>query len=198
MLKKVLLTVAALGITTSPVLAGSPYISGNVGYNLSSDDEMTADDLGSVNLATDGGFAFTLAAGYAFTEELPNTRVELELKYAKNDIDTIEYEGMEVEYDDDRSSLAFMANAYYDFNLDSAITPFVMAGMGAVKTEIDDYDDTEFAWQIGVGASYAASERMNIDLQYRYVSTSDSGFEDVAEIEWGDQHQFLAGLRYSF
>jgi opacity protein-like surface antigen len=38
------------------------------------------------------------------------------------------------------------------------------------------YDDTTFAWQMGVGLGYDITENVLVDLGYRYLGASDFTF----------------------
>ena len=52
------------------------------------------------------------------------------------------------------------------------------------------------AYQLALGGSFAASESLNIDLQYRFFGTADPDFEGL-EAEYST-HNFMVGLRHAF
>ncbi len=99
-------------------------------------------------------------------------------------------------------------NGYYDFVNESAFTRFISAGLGCAKVEVNDFnipgsglpsendDDTVFAYQIGADVAYAVSEKVSLDVKYRYFATSDPDF-DGTEVEYSS-HNIYAGIRVNF
>jgi opacity protein-like surface antigen len=94
----------------------------------------------------------------------------------------------------------FGLNAYYDFNIDSKIVPYIGTGFGAAR--IKSKSDTlglanetidgqsvanQFFWNIGAGASYALTDKIVLDVSYRY--------SDLGNVS-GDRVQTLSGKRY--
>ncbi|MCI3181449.1 hypothetical protein C5708_14435, partial [Caulobacter sp. CCUG 60055] len=128
-------------------------------------------------------------------------------------------------------SWTLMANAIYDILPDSPINPFVGAGLGVNHATIDalgqfsnvgavtaanpaiqnltvDKSDTAFAWQLIGGLAWKATDRLNVDLTYRYLGGSDLSWSTAGSVatglqpgkfqgEYRDQSVTL-GLRYSF
>lgn len=115
------------------------------------------------------------------------------------------------------------ANAYLDFHNSSAFTPYVGAGAGmgfinnsfkgtATEGGVSDEHfsknkmNTVFAWNVGVGCSYAFTENISADLAYRFVGL---GYNEVsATSKYGDEkfkigstpymNEFSLGLRFTF
>jgi opacity protein-like surface antigen len=57
-------------------------------------------------------------------------------------------------------------------------------------------NDSVFAYQVGLGAGYAVTEKVTIDVKYRYFATEDPGFEAT---ELGvTSYNFLFGVRLIF
>lgn len=191
------------------------YVGGNLGMAIPSDADVTESEPGTsaetYNLESDLGLALGAAVGYAFE----NIRVEGELAWQKNDFDKINMWGRDLELEGDISSLAFLLNGYYDFKNSSAFTPFVTAGIGMARIDIDDMalsgwggpaqstHDTVFAFQLGFGVSYAVSDRISLDVKYRYFRTQDPEFEGDAsdpgtsEAEYSS-HNIYVGIRIFF
>lgn len=80
----------------------------------------------------------------------------------------------------DVSSQRLMLNAYRDLTLAQGWTVYGSAGAGLARVtsggwqgnESRRYDSatrTGMAWSLGAGVSYAASDRLTVDLGYRYV-----------------------------
>jgi outer membrane protein OmpA-like peptidoglycan-associated protein len=126
-----------------------------------------------------------------------------------------------------------MLNAIYDLNFSffQRLVPFVGVGAGATRIQMDalgqfsnvgtvsatnpaiqnlviDDEDVAFAYQALAGLTFNATERLSIDLTYRYMGTSDVEFSSsgsatgglqpgIFEGEYRDQSLTL-GLRYAF
>ena len=180
-----------LGVTTGNSMAAEgAYVSGNLGLAIATDSDAT-DSSGTGTFESDKGLAFGVAVGY----DLGNTRIEGEIAYQKNDLDKISIPGFgSAAIEGDTSSTALLLNGYYDFKNESALTPFISAGLGFAKVEVSaitvpgvgpittSSDDTVFAYQIGAGVGYAVSEKISLDVKYRYFATSDPDF-DGTEVE---------------
>lgn len=112
---------------------------------------------------------------------------------------------------------SLMANAFYDINTDSAITPYFGLGLGLAylntdySTSISNGDSASatssttnwnMAWNVGLGAAYHLNENMALDFGYRYVDlgTAESGnismlnFNGSSEMDY-KAHEFSVGLR---
>ena len=94
-----------------------------------------------------------------------------------------------------------MGNAYYDFSTEGSFSPYIGAGLGYANVEADlddfgDEDDNVFAYQFILGGSFASSETLSVDLQYRYFATDDPEFDGL-EAEYST-HNLMIGLRQSF
>lgn len=116
---------------------------------------------------------------------------------------------------------SLMFNAYYDIDTGTKFTPYVGAGLGAVRLKTESkvayhHDDTtlsygksknNFAWQLGTGVSYAATDNVVIDCGYRYVDYGSYVFSDRYDPREGDtskekleskSHELYFGVRYFF
>ena len=154
-----------------------PYISGAVGIGFAS----LEDDFGDLDL--DSGLVLNGAVGYNFG----SARLEAAVGYQSHDLS--DYDGEDV------SLLTVMANAYYDFDTDSSVRPYIMAGAGVANAETswDDDDESVFAWQVGAGLGFEIADNTTLDLGYRYLKPSE--FDNDVEAE---SHNVMLGLRYQF
>jgi opacity protein-like surface antigen len=182
------------------------YVSGNLGFAMASDSDLTDSTVPGITVNTefDTGLAFGAALGYNFSR----FRVEGEISYQKNDVDKIGAQGVFLDATGDARALSFLINGYYDFKNRSAFTPYISAGLGFAQVEFNDLDisglgfsgssdeDTVFAYQIGIGVGYAVTEKVTIDVKYRYFDTEDSEY-DTTEAEF-TSNNFLFGVRVYF
>jgi opacity protein-like surface antigen len=157
----------------------------------------------TIDAEFDTGIGFEAAMGYDFGMY----RIEGEIGYRKNDVDTFSALGVSVPADGDLDALSFMANGYLDFENQTALTPFIGAGIGwsVVSTSdisvwgipvVGNRKDTVFAYQFGVGVGYSATDSLIIDIAYKYFATSDPEFEGIKG-EY-NSHNISLGIRLTF
>lgn len=198
--------VLAIFFSSSAYSAEGLYVSGNIGFAMLSDSDLTDSTLpgATITLEYDTGFTLGGALGYDFNR----FRVEGEISYQTNDVDKIGAMGVSLDASGDVSSLAFLINGYFDFVNDTGFIPYLSAGLGYAKVEFNDLkvsglsssgagdDDSVFAYQVGLGVGYAVTEKVTIDVKYRYFATEDPEF-DTTEAEIAS-HNFLFGVRFNF
>jgi len=182
------------------------YVSGNLGFAMASDSDLTDSTVPGVTINTefDTGLFFGAALGYDFNR----FRVEGEIFYQTNDVDKIGALGVFFDATGDATALSFLISGYFDFVNSSAFTPYVSAGLGCAQVEFNDLnisgsgfpgssdDDSVFAYQIGIGIGYAVTEKVTIDVKYRYFGTENSEY-DTTEAEFASNN-FLFGVRVYF
>ena len=195
------------------------YVGFNLGMSMPSDSNTTFSDAPfklNTTVEADSGLATGIVIGRSFN----NFRLEGELAYQKNDIksvtlDSIGYDGINypvgekiTDVDGDISSTALLVNGYYDFKNSSKFTPFVGAGIGFAKVEVSSAisDSEGLLWtsdsdivaaaQVSLGANYAITEKVSLDLKYRYFVTADPDFE-LSSPEYSTSNVYT-GIRYSF
>lgn len=171
-------------------------------------------DMGSHSKDVFGG---ALAVGYdfGFQSSMP---IRAELEYATfteakgSDSGYGAGKGYDASGKLDVSSL--FVNAYYDFHNETRFTPYLGAGigMGFVSMKGDDshvsfgkHEETNFAWNVGLGCAYQLVDGVAVDLGYRYVDLGEAKTGSTAA--WGSSnlktdevtmHQFMLGARFSF
>lgn len=104
-----------------------------------------------------------------------------------------------------------MANAIYDFELNSPITPYAGGGLGVGFVNVDFspsnvtiVDDTsiEFAWQVKAGAAYEVSPQADLFAGVRFRTTTKAGVETglfPADLDVENKALLIeAGLRWAF
>ena len=144
-------------------------------------------------------------AGFAYGVKTGPVRTELEFNLHQDAKSRIAADDIDVKMKND----SVMLNAYYDINTGTKFTPYVGAGLGFShqKVKADDIkkSSNEFAWQLGAGVSYAATDNISVDFGYRYV---DNGSFTVSREQEGknmvktdfesESNEFYLGVRYAF
>jgi outer membrane protein OmpA-like peptidoglycan-associated protein len=206
------LALAALmaGLATGAQATEGWYVRGDVGYSVDSEVDLSQtyddEDLELARAAAavedytvdysydlDNDWMGALGAGYAFKNGF---RLEGELAYRTNDVD---YDAYEYSGDTSVESTSAMINLFYDFNRDGRFQPYLGVGVGAAKVEIEDYDDTSFAYQGLAGVGVVLSPRWTLDVGYRYFAADDLEYDVdyYAPVEAEYTHQAVTvGLRY--
>ena len=231
LLKRFLLTtsvvvlVGGVGLAAVPSAKAQLYVSANAGGTILNDADTTdsftvmgVGVTGKGDTEFDNGFGLTGAVGYSYG----NFRVEAEFSYRKNDLDKLTINSVAVagvlftglgtfDLDGDTTALGFMANGWYDVDTGTPWVPFLGAGLGVARLNIDiesiagvaityDESDTVFAYQAGAGIGYKFTPEIMATLSYRFFGTSDPTFDDgVDKIEAEYQsHNLWAGLIVRF
>ncbi|MEA3533661.1 outer membrane protein [Rhizobium sp. CC-YZS058] len=133
--------------------------------------------------------------------------------------------GCSTAVDADYKALSLMANAYVDLATIAGVTPYLGAGLGAtyldwssveararcgsgpcpgtgaVETGYRGQDDWRFTYALMAGASYDVSDRVKLDVNYRYSDIAGGGFAKGSGVDAEDdgfsRHEIRAGLRFS-
>jgi len=197
----------ALGLAASSAQAQTPegfYAGLSGGLNLNEDSDVKVGPLKNT-LETDLGFVGLGAVGYAFGNGM---RVELEGGYRRNGVS--EWGGADV--DGTLSAWHTMANALYDFDLGSGLSPYVGAGVGAafVTADMDvkgtnigtDSTDVGLAYQAIAGIGYSITDNLALTMDYRFFHAVDLEYDvsggGKATHDNYMNHAFTAGFRYAF
>lgn len=164
---------------------------------------------GGVNIVHDGNtggggvatYETGLATGgYVGAHVRENVRVEGELSYRTNDIESIGGAPTIGEVD----TMAFMANAFFEFGRQGSFKPYIGGGLGFVDADFTiggtQYDATELALQFIGGASMELSQDFLLTLEYRAFMTdglSIGGGSGLGSVEYFNSG-FVVGLRKNF
>ena len=175
------------------------YGSVNAGVALASDSDITYND-GSPDerLEFDSGYTVGGAIGHM----VEGWRLEGEVSYQENDVDKVD--GLPAASGQDVSLMTFLVNGYMDLTTGKTLTPYLTAGIGASKVEINgsgaSLDDTVFAYQLGVGVGFSMSETVILDGRYRFLGTTKPEFTYSGVTGEGEvaNHNFTLGLRMAF
>ncbi len=131
------------------------------------------------------------AGSIAFGASFDQFRGEFEFSHLESDADPI----------GKISSFSFMANGYFDFINTDLIAPFITAGIGFSRVEVEIIpgfitmgSDSAFSYQVGAGLDFFLSEAFAVYAMYKYFSIIDL-------FDTGDNltsHNIYMGLKFSF
>lgn len=195
-MKKFTGLIAAAAVFTLAGTAGAEtwYAGAYGGLNYAHDGDVNG---AGTNATYDLGFA---VGGYAGLYVNKNIRLEGELAYRSNDIDTIGGIGVGGEV----ASLAIMINALYEFDTTSGFRPHVGGGLGFADADYTlgalEYGDTVLAAQLIAGVGIEIAPALDLTVDYRLFFTDDLGIgggAGLGAVEYTNS-TFLVGLRKSF
>lgn len=165
--------------------------------------------IGGINIThdgnTSGGGTATYdlgvaTGGYVGIHVKENFRLEGELSYRKNDIESVGGAPSTAEVE----TLAFMANAYFDFGTQSGFKPYIGGGLGFVDGDLTTaggiFDATELAVQFIAGAGMPIATDILLTLEYRAFMTDNLSFGaggGLNSIEYFNS-AFVFGVRKTF
>jgi len=204
----VCLAVAA-SMSVADARAQTFYLGGEAGWNVLEDQSDRASGVAPLHAGFDSGYAVGARAGY----EWGPWRFEEEYTYRSNDLNGLSIGGVNVPgVSGSRQSHAFMSNLLYDINLGWPVVPHVGAGIGAV--DIIDHartaggrlfndDDWQLGYQAIGGVRYNLNPNVALDLDYRYLATTDATFSVPAApaIKYTSgysNHTLMASMVYRF
>lgn len=164
---------------------------GIVNHNIGDSDKA----LGKRLEVDDNAWMGAVALGYRYTY----FRAELEYTYREETNDTSGE--IDAKNESDFQTMSYMLNLYVDLTPYSMFTPYVMAGIGITNIQYEfrgynrqpvKYEEDNFTWAVGGGISAKVTNRINVDLGYRFLN--------MGEIEKASirAHEFYAGIRYVF
>jgi opacity protein-like surface antigen len=205
-----------LATNSSTVLAADPvmdydtwYVSVFGGYNLARVHASFSTDHYDIKMKD--GFTVGIAAGSYVAD---GVRMERELSYVRNSNKSARYAGGDSfdPQDGKMSGVFLMNNIWKDFQLSDQFQPYVGGGIGVALLSgdgsgySDPYDfsgELAFAMQAGAGLRYAMTDRLALDIGYRYRAAMDASYDGAPD---GNQngafsfrnHTLQAGLTYAF
>lgn len=193
-IKASLLATTAIAVAASGANAEASqfYVSIFGGGNWVEDDSAHLSiNAGSTTFALsedpDAGYVYGGAIGMNLGQYVKGFRAEVEVSFRANDINgTFQSQTSLANtsgvIDADTSTLAVMANVWYDINIDPVIRPYVGGGIGWARVAANgtlyattpttgvrfDDDSNGFAWQIGAGVNFVVTEDAVFSVGYRY------------------------------
>ncbi len=201
--------VAALSAGNVEAAEISPYVAAKLTFS-----DMSAkinaelyDELGPFyegkGTVDDKVFGGSIAGGVSIPTFGGSLRAELELHMNADASENFEDVGkLKVE------SRAAFANVYYNLDTGTVVSPFIGGGVGMSqikgKSEGGSVKNNNFAWNLGAGVSFAATQNVSLELGYRYVdygdfskTENDEGFKETDKMDV-TANEFYLGVRYNF
>ncbi len=186
------------------------YVSGFGAWNFLMDADIEVGGASAGDAEFSQGFALGGAVGFRFVDDF---RAEIEGSYRQNDLDLV----FTANADGDATSLALMANGYYDFPdiggaLRSPLRPYLGGGIGVARVAWNDVtvgatsivDDDEFiiAYQAMAGLGFGVTDAVTLTVDYRFFATPSvelerAGGSNALEAD-NLNHMVSAGLRVEF
>lgn len=202
---------------------GKSYFNFNLGYAINNPKTNFAGGMPPVSGSLKPmarGFAFDMGLGYYLLDEI---RIALNPVYIP-DMRSKESSGKGLLLLEDRQKMqhyGLFTNVYYDFLLGGKMNPFVLVGVGYMRSEMEDKityggittvnKDTrsKIAYQGGLGLAYHLSSAIDAELGWRMMKMrsrkNNSAVPDAsaplaisASTDLGLTHVISMGLRFTF
>lgn len=199
------LAVGAVGVAHAETQPGW-YLSAGTGLTFIPDSKVRQPGT-SNKLDYNPGWNLNVAGGYALGNGF---RFEGEYSFDRASVDKVSGPSTGASGALDQHN--FFANAYYDIDTGTSITPYVGAGVGVAIVDANDLGGlsggtttsstrARFAYQGIVGASMALNDQWSVTADYRYIGTTDPEYKTSAGVSTHDEnasHNVVFGLRYAF
>lgn len=193
MMKKITLlassAIAAVAFA-APADAGNFYVKMFGGGNWVADAGFTAisptdtNDTMTWSVGGDTGWVVGGAVGYDLNDIMRGWSTEVEVSYRSNQNNGHWFSTAgattQGKVDFDNTSLAVMANAWYEFPI-AGVAPYIGGGIGWARSRFKgtydpavasdtsfDFKGEGFAWQLGAGVNIPVKPGMTVGLGYRY------------------------------
>jgi OOP family OmpA-OmpF porin len=180
------------------------YISGGIGGVLPHNSDIEGGGINS-EVSFNPGFSVLAAIGSTLGG---NWRGEAELAHRTADVDEV---SGAANSSGSVNGTAFLINGYHDFKNGSKWVPYVGAGVGLMRLDVDgaspiggsrvDDNDWVMAAQGIAGVGYQINDRLGLFTDYRFLATTDPNFTTAAGIKVESEyseHRIVIGLRWSF
>ena len=95
-----------------------------------------------------------------------------------------------------------MANGYIDLNASRNVLPYLMAGAGVARHNVDVLKEkisgSNFAWNVGAGVGFRLTRNVTADVGARYVDLGKVEYDNGQKELIFDTVETYAGLRFMF
>jgi opacity protein-like surface antigen len=195
----------AVGLSISDAWA-QYYIGAQAGWTGLPYQTDTIDRLGSVPVEFGAGYNIGVRGGY----QLGLWRFEEEYSYRHNDV--AEYDESTNDVSGNRHTHSIMTNVLYDLTTGWPITPHIGVGIGAMHVfdglripgtgQVFNDSNWQFGYQAIAGLRYEINPLFALDLDYRYLATTESTFRipntSLRYRTGANTNNFVASVTYRF
>lgn len=190
-----------------------PYVGAFLGGNYLMTAKGT-DNQGSFNLKFDPALQGSAVAGWDFASGNPlggEGRIELEYTRRSNTLNEVKFVEGSFKGDGTLVADSFLVNFWGVLHNKSPWSPYAGLGAGAARMEasglkvigqpLANGTSTVFAYQLGTGVDLALNKYLNLDLGYRFFSSSQPKFTEpngqTFKMDYFN-HSAVLGLRVGF
>jgi len=189
-----------------------PYVGAFIGGNALMTAKST-DDLGSFSLTFDPALQGSIAAGWDLEPGNPvgEGRIELEYSRRSNPLDQVKFAEGSFKGGGNVTADSLLLNFFGVFRGDRRWSPYAGVGLGAARIEVSDLQVTGqplsngstyvFAYQLAVGLDFTLTERLSLDLGYRFFNSTRPEFTEANGLKFEMDylsHSAILGLRFGF
>lgn len=167
-----------------------PYLGAFLGGNALASSK-GSDDLGEFRITFKPALQGSAVLGWDFESGNPagEGRVELEYSRRSNSLDKLSFVEGRFEGSGTLTADSLLVNSFAVFHDNSRWAPYVGVGLGAARIVASDLtvagrplgsgSVTVFAYQAGSGIDVALTNRLNLDLGYRFFGTARPAFTET-------------------
>jgi opacity protein-like surface antigen len=189
-----------------------PYVGAFLGGNALMNAK-SSDDLGEFNLTFNPALQGSAVLGWDFEpgNSVGEGRVELEYTRRSNPLDKVKFAEGSFKGGGNVIADSLLLNVFGVVHDTGRWSPYAGAGIGAARIEASDLKVTGqplsndsavvFAYQLGAGVDVALTDHLNLDLGYRFFSSTRPAFTEAAghifKMDY-TSHSAVLGLRVGF
>lgn len=211
---QIIITLCLPLLLCGPVMAQhtGPYVGALLGGSALMNAK-SSDNLGEFGLKFNPALTGSAVLGWDFGPGNPvgEGRVEIEYTRRSNSLDQVKFAQGSFNGGGNVTADSLLLNAFGVYHSDSSWSPYLGVGVGAARIEASDMTVTGqplgsgsafvFAYQLGTGIDVALTDYLNLDLGYRFFSSSKPKFTEANgqkfEMDYLS-HNAVLGLRVGF
>jgi opacity protein-like surface antigen len=186
-------------------MASGPYLGFSAGLSIMHDGELNLPNYKTIPTNYNTGFGVNLCGGYDFKGDNNNNdfgsyRVEGEFGLKNASLNGLYVSGSDipaVKF----TTLGFLLNGFYDIKTNFPVAPYVGAGLGVIRGELDiqgtKNSDTVFGYQVIIGGAIDFGKNLLLDISYRFQGTGSNFSNSNMNLSYSSSN-IMAGFRYNF
>jgi len=189
-----------------------PYVGAFIGGNALVNAKVS-DNQGDFAFTFDKALQGSTVLGWDFEPGNPvgEGRIELEYTRRSNPLDQVKLVNGNFKGGGSVTSDSLLLNCFGVYHDNGRFSPYVGVGIGAARFEASDLQEAgfpmgrgsavAFAYQVGAGVDVALTDHLNLDLGYRFFSSTRPTFTEVDGRKFDmdySSHSAVLGLRVGF